>query len=52
MRIVLDIGLPLKNDKNIAAPDISGLTESETSISAGVVYSFSTSTILPTHASF
>ncbi|TWT62866.1 putative ribonuclease J [Rubinisphaera italica] len=32
MRIVLDIGLPLKNDKNISAPDISGLTACDDSL--------------------
>ena len=31
-RIVLDIGLPLKDDKNVAAPDISGLTTPDDSL--------------------
>lgn len=31
-RIVLDIGLPLKDDKNVAAPDISGLTVPDDSL--------------------
>lgn len=31
-RIVLDIGLPLKDDKDVASPDISGLTSADESL--------------------